>query len=83
MFWADARERTDANRKTPWGKAIYKRRKETVERSFADAKQLHGHRYAHFRGLIKVRWQCLLAAAAQNIKKIAMAMTKAPKTAWG
>ncbi len=81
--WQDARERTDANRKTPWGKAIYKRRKETVERSFADAKQLHGHRYARFRGLIKVRWQCLMAASAQNIKKIATAMTKAPKPAWG
>ncbi|MBB3967378.1 hypothetical protein GGQ67_005078 [Rhizobium metallidurans] len=30
--WADARERTDANRLKPWGKAVYKRRKETVER---------------------------------------------------
>ncbi len=30
--WQDARERTDAHRKTRWGKAIYKRRKETVER---------------------------------------------------
>ncbi|MGO7947183.1 transposase, partial [Rhizobium ruizarguesonis] len=38
--WADARQRTDANRLTPWCKSIYKRRKETVERSFADAKQL-------------------------------------------
>jgi len=81
--WADARERTDMNRKTTWGKVIYKRRKETVERSFADAKQLHGHRYARFRGLNKVRWQCLLAASAQNIKKIAMVMTKTPKPAWG
>jgi transposase len=80
--WADARERTDANRKTARGKAIYKRRKETVERSFADAKQLHGHRYARFRGLIKVQWQCLLAASAQNIKKIAMAVTKATNPAW-
>jgi len=81
--WQDARERTDAQRKTARGKAIYKRRKETVERSFADAKQLHGHRYARFRSLTKVRWQCLIAAAAQNIKKIAMAVTKAPKPAWG
>jgi transposase len=80
--WADARDRTDANRKTARGKAIYKRRKETVERSFADAKQLHGHRYARFRGLIKVQWQCLLAASAQNIKKIATAMTRAPAPAW-
>ncbi|ACI99014.1 IS1182-like element ISRce2 family transposase [Rhodospirillum centenum] len=78
-LWADIRERTDAHRKTPWGKAIYKRRKETVERSFADAKQLFGHRYARFRGLLGVTWQCLLAAAAQNIKKIALAI--APKAA--
>ncbi|SHE92256.1 Transposase DDE domain-containing protein [Acidocella aminolytica 101 = DSM 11237] len=41
--WRGARERTDANRLTAWGKAVYKRRKETVERSFADAKQLLGH----------------------------------------
>jgi transposase len=81
--WQEARDRTDANRKTAKGKAIYKRRKETVERSFADAKQLHGHRYARFRGLIKVQWQCLLAASAQNIKKIATAMTRAPAPAWG
>lgn len=76
--WAEARERVDSHRLTPWGKAIYKRRKETVERSFADAKQLFGHRYARFRGLIGVTSQCLLAATAQNIKKIAMALTKAP-----
>jgi hypothetical protein len=75
--WADARERADAHRLTPWGKRIYKRRKETVERSFADAKQLHGHRYARFRGLVAVACQCLLAAA-QNIKKIALALTPKP-----
>ena len=76
--WQDAKERIDANRLTAWGKALYKRRKETVERSFADAKQLHGHRYARLRGLKGVIEQCLLAAAAQNIKKIALALT--PRT---
>lgn len=30
-FWQDARERTDARRLTAWGKAIYERRKETVD----------------------------------------------------
>lgn len=74
--WQDARERADANRLTAWGKAIYKRRKETVERSFADAKQLFGHRYARFRGVVRVTCQCLLAAAAQNIKKIAMLLAR-------
>ena len=76
--WQDSKDRTDAHRLTDWGKAVYKRRKETVERSFADAKQLHGHRYARFRGITAVACQCLLAAAAQNIKKIALAMAHRP-----
>ncbi|KRB34585.1 transposase [Mesorhizobium sp. Root695] len=79
--WADAKERTDANRLTAWGKAVYRRRKETVERSFADAKQLHGHRYARFRSLSRVACQCLIAAAAQNIKKIALCLWPKPKPA--
>ena len=57
---------------TAWGKYVYRRRAETVERSFADAKQHHGHRYARFRGLLKVQIQCFLAAAAQSIKKMAL-----------
>ena len=43
-----------------------------MERSFADGKELHGHRYARFRGLSKVQMQCLLSAACQNMKKIAL-----------
>ncbi|MGP4763323.1 transposase, partial [Klebsiella pneumoniae] len=42
---------------------------------FADAKQHHGHRYARFRGLSNVQMQCLLAGAAQNIKKMALLLT--------
>lgn len=69
--WQEERQQINQNRLTEWGKKIYARRQETVERSFADAKQLHGHRYARFRGLSKVQAQCLLAAACQNMKKIA------------
>jgi transposase len=69
--WQDAKERVDVHRKTDVGKKLYARRKETVERSFADGKQLHGHRYARLRGLDKVQEQCLLSAACQNMKKIA------------
>lgn len=65
-------DRANHRRLTPQGKKIYKRRCETVERSFADAKQHHGHRYARFRGQEKVQMQAYLAATAQNIKKIAM-----------
>jgi len=69
--WEADREQINQNRLKPWGKKVYKRRQETVERSFADAKQLHGHRYARFRGISRVKAQCLLAAACQNMKKIA------------
>ena len=74
--WEASKERIDRHRLEPHGKRIYKRRKETVERSFADAKQLHGHRYARMRGLTNVREQCLLAAACQNIKKIALLLSR-------
>ncbi|MBI2277097.1 MAG: transposase [Dechloromonas sp.] len=52
------------------------RRKETVERSFADAKELHGHRYARFRGLAKVQAQCVLSVACQNMKKMALPLAR-------
>ena len=74
--WESSKERTDQHRLDRIGKRIYKRRKETVGRSFADAKQLHGHRYARMRGRNKVQQQCLLAATAQNIKKIALLLSQ-------
>lgn len=70
--WQDYKDIISAHRYEEEGKAIYKRRKETVERSFADGKELHGHRYARFRGISKVQAQCLLSAACQNMKKIAL-----------
>ena len=70
--WEESKERITQHRLTPEGKIIYQRRKETVERSFADAKELHGYRYAKYRGLKKVQGQCLMAATAQNMKKIAL-----------
>lgn len=74
--WEQHREEVVSHRFEEKGKFIYKRRKEKVERSFADAKELHGHRYARRRGRDKVREQCLLAAAAQNIKKIANLLSR-------
>ena len=69
--WEDFKDMAYAFTHTEKGKSIYKRRKETVERSFADSKELHGLRYCHMRGLSKVAEQCLLTAAVQNMKKIA------------
>lgn len=74
--WQESKDRINSHRSTDAGKEIYRRRKETVERSFADSKELHGHRYARRRGLKKVFEQCLLCAAVQNMKKIALVVSR-------
>lgn len=79
--WEDSREELRQHRLSEHGKVIYKRRKETIERSFADAKELHGMRYARMRGLPRVREQCLLTAAAQNIKKLALVLDRRERRA--
>lgn len=71
-IWEDYKDEFYTFTHTEEGKEIYSKRKETVERSFADAKELFGLRYCRMRGLSKVAEQCLLTAAAQNMKKIAM-----------
>jgi transposase len=77
--WQGFKDEIDAHRLTDLGKRLYAPRKETVERSFADAKELHGHRYARFRGLAKVQAQCLLSAACQNMKKMALVLARKAK----
>lgn len=66
-------DRVDTYTKTSAGRQLYAWRKETIERSFADAKQLHGFRFARGRGLASMREQSFLTATAQNIKKMVMA----------
>ena len=81
-LWEGFKEAINANRLSDLGKRLCARRKETVERSFADAKKLHGHRYARFRGLAKVQAQCLLSAACQNMKKMALLLAKRAALLW-
>lgn len=73
--WEEFKDNTIKFTKTDRGKRIYRRRRETIERSFADSKELHGLRYCRMRGLSKVSEQCLLTAAVQNMKKIAMVLS--------
>jgi transposase len=65
--------------KTDQGKKLYQRRKETVERSFADMKELMGLRYAHYRGSHSVKAQVLMTGAAYNIKKLARLLDRQEK----
>lgn len=74
--WEESKESVKKFMSTQKGKIIYKRRKETIERSFADSKELHGLRYCRFRGIEKVREQSYLTATAQNIKRIITLLTQ-------
>lgn len=74
--WEKYKDKVKSFMKTDKGKLIYKKRKETIERSFADSKELHGLRYCRLRGLEGVSEQCLLTAAVQNIKRIAKVLAR-------
>ncbi|MHA6532145.1 transposase, partial [Paenibacillus sp. BAC0078] len=69
--WEDFKERVQQNKKSPEGEKIYNYRAQTIERSFADAKNLHGYRRCRMRGKAKMQEQALMTAIAQNLKKIA------------
>lgn len=69
--WEDALEIADDLRLTPLNKKLYERRKETIERIFADAKEKHGLRWTKYRSLRKVSNFTMLTFAAMNLKKIA------------
>jgi transposase len=74
--WEDFKERVQQNKKSPEGEKIYKYRAQTIERSFADAKNLHGYRRCRMRGKAKMQEQALMTAIAQNLKKMARHLAK-------
>ncbi len=53
-------------------KELYNKRKETIERVFADAKEKHSMRYPLYRGLTQVTNWVRLNFAAMNLKKYAI-----------
>ena len=68
-IWEEYKDIARKNKLTSTDKKLYKVRCSTIERSFADAKELNGYRYARFRGLKSVQMQVCLIAAYQNMKK--------------
>jgi transposase len=76
--WEEYMELAEDYRHTPEYREIYERRKETIERVFADAKEKHGMRYTRLRGLQKVRMQVTLTFACMNLKKLAKWKRKSP-----
>ena len=70
-IWKDYEELADDARYTPIYQRMYKARKETIERVFADAKEQHGLRYTRYTGLAQVTNWVKLKFAAMNLKKYA------------
>jgi len=70
--WQDYIELADDARYTPEYLQLYARRKETIERVFADAKENHGMRYTTHRALAQVTAWVKLTFSAMNLKKLAV-----------
>ncbi len=68
-IWKDYEELADDARYTPKYQSLYRRRKETIECVFADAKEKHAMRYTQYRGLAQVTNWVKLKFAAMNLKK--------------
>ena len=66
---------------TKQAKLDRRRRQHLMERSFADASNLHGFKRARWRGLIKQSIQDLLIATVQNLRKLIGAIQNAPESA--
>ena len=69
--WAEYVERAEENRYTCDLKEWYPHRKETIERDFAQAKELHGFRYTQMYGKARMEMKSALTFACMNLKKLA------------
>lgn len=77
--WESYKEQVARNMDSASGRKLYRLRCQTIERSFADAKELHGLRCSRLRGRANVQEKALMTAVAQNIKKIARQLAKHAK----
>lgn len=67
--WEEYIEKIEDIRYITGYKELYSLRSQTIERIFADAKELHGFRYAKHRGLKKVTMELNLLFVSMNLKK--------------
>lgn len=71
-IWQDKKDEVNQRRYEEKYKKEYPKRKQTVERIFADCKEQHGLRFTRVRGLEKNSNQALLIFACHNLKKMAL-----------
>ena len=71
-IWGDYPEISEDIRHAPKYRELYEKRKETIERVFADAEEKHSMRYTFIRGLAQVTNWVRLKFAVMNLKKFAI-----------
>jgi len=76
--WADDLEHVEENRYTYEVREWYGLRKETTERSFAQAKELHSFRYTQKVGKARMEMKAALTFACVNLMKLAKRRWRAP-----
>ena len=73
--WQDSKVREKPNGRNRSVKYLYRLRYQTVERSFADAKELRGLRYCRLRGQNKVLEQALILSSARTSRRLSITWT--------
>ena len=76
--WEEYVEQVNEIRYTQKWRDLYPRRKETIERVFADCKEKFGMRFTRLKGLKKNQHQMLMVFATHNLKKMALWSWKTP-----
>ena len=78
-LWEEYKEEANHIRHSDIHKEIYPKRKETIERVFADGKENHCLRYTRYRGINRVNDSVMLIYASMNLKKLANWLSKPHK----
>jgi len=81
-IWMDYLELAEDYRHTKKYKDLYEKRKETIERVFADAKEKYAMRDTLYRGLTQVSKWVKLKFACMNLKKMALHIRKNHPLFW-
>lgn len=69
--WEEYMEQVEENRYTEGIREYYQLRKETIERDFGLAKELHGFRYTQMCGKARMEMKAAFTYACLNLKKLA------------
>ena len=69
-IWDDEKEECIKFQKSPEGKEIYSKRKQTIERVFGDGKRKHGLDYTLYTGFERVYDHTMLIFTGMNMKKL-------------